>query len=131
MTPAPPAVVPTRPAVASEPIAGAALSPEQELTLKPKDSFKECTTCPEMVVIPAGAFTMGSPADEAERRTNEGPQHKITFGKALAVGRFAVTFDEWDACVAGGGCNGYRPAGRCWLGPWATARDQRGLERCR
>jgi len=29
---------------------------------KPKDVFKECDKCPEMVVVPAGPFTMGSPA---------------------------------------------------------------------
>jgi formylglycine-generating enzyme required for sulfatase activity len=52
---------------------------------------------------------MGSPASEKDRRDNEGPQHVVTLARAFAVGRFAVTFDEWDACVAGGGCNGYRP----------------------
>jgi formylglycine-generating enzyme required for sulfatase activity len=29
---------------------------------------------------------------------------------AFAVGKFAVTFAEWDACVAAGGCNRYKPA---------------------
>ena len=43
------------------------LSAERERALKPKDSFKECDTCPEMVVVPAGSFTMGSPASEKER----------------------------------------------------------------
>jgi formylglycine-generating enzyme required for sulfatase activity len=40
------------------------LTPELEQTLRPKDSFKECENCPEMVVVPAGSFTMGTPADE-------------------------------------------------------------------
>ena len=41
----------------------------------------------------------------------EGPQRRVTFARQFAVGKFAVTFDEWDACVADGGCNGYRPSG--------------------
>src|ERR1044071_7150954 len=48
---------------------------ERERALKAKDVFKECEACPEMVVIPAGSFTMGSPASEPERHSSEGPQH--------------------------------------------------------
>ena len=51
---------------------------------------------PEMVVVPAGSFTMGSPDDEEGRSSNEGPRHKVTIAKPFAVGGFAVTFDEWD-----------------------------------
>jgi formylglycine-generating enzyme required for sulfatase activity len=81
------------------------LSRAEECTLKPMDVFRECEKCPEMVVAPAGTFTMGSPATEDGRLANEGPQTPVTFASAFAVGKFAVTFDEWDACVAGGGCN--------------------------
>ena len=66
-----------------------------------------------MVVVPAGSFTMGSPESEARTRF-EGPQHRVTFSQSFAVGKFAVTFDEWDACVADGGCNGYRPSDENW-----------------
>ena len=52
--------------------------------------------CPEMVVIPAGEFVMGSPSGEAERSRNEGPQHRVTIGYRFALGRYAVTFDEYD-----------------------------------
>src|SRR5262249_37660295 len=90
------------------------LSLEQERKLQPKDSFKECGACPEMVVMPAGSFMMGSPANEAKREGDEGPQHRVSFAKAFAVGRFAVTFDEWDACVADRGCSGYRPSDQNW-----------------
>jgi len=76
--------------------------------------FKECEHCPEMVVVPAGSFTMGSPASEEGHQDNEEPQHLVTIAKPFAVGRFTVTFDEWDACVAGGGCNGYRPSDAGW-----------------
>jgi formylglycine-generating enzyme required for sulfatase activity len=82
--------------------------------LKPKDVFKECDKCPEIVVVPAGSFTMGSPANEAERVSDEGPQHSVTMAKPFAVGRFAVAFDEWDACVADGGCDGDMPPDAGW-----------------
>ena len=57
-----------------------------------------------MVVIPAGAFTMGSPAGEEGRADDEGPQHRVTFAKPLALGKHELTFADWDACVAAGGC---------------------------
>jgi hypothetical protein len=92
----------------------AAQPPMQEQALKPKDIFKECANCPEMVVVPAGSFTMGSPTSEPERSAEEGPQHMVTIARPFAVGRFEVTFDEWDACVADGGCNGYKPSDEGW-----------------
>jgi formylglycine-generating enzyme required for sulfatase activity len=76
--------------------------------------FKDCDVCPEMVVVPAGSFTMGSPPSETGRYDDEGPQHRVTIAKAFAVGKFEVTFAEWDACVAGGGCDGYRPGDQGW-----------------
>jgi formylglycine-generating enzyme required for sulfatase activity len=94
--------------------AEAPLSPERERALKPKDAFKECANCPEMVVVPAGRFMMGSPVSEPGRSDDESPQHTVTFGYRFAVGRFAVTFDEWDTCVAAGGCNNYRPSDQGW-----------------
>jgi formylglycine-generating enzyme required for sulfatase activity len=92
----------------------AAQPPMQEQTLKPKDIFKDCANCPELVVVPAGSFTMGSPASEPGRSTEEGPQHMVTIARPFAVSRFEVTFDEWDACVADGGCNGYKPSDEGW-----------------
>ena len=80
----------------------------------PGETFKDCPECPEMVVVPAGSFTVGSPASEEGRTRFEGPQHRVTFSQPFAVGRFAVTFDEWDACVTDGGCNGYKPSDSNW-----------------
>ncbi len=59
---------------------------------------------PEMVVIPLGAFLMGSPDDDARREANEGPQRRVVIASAFAVGRTEVTWDEWEACVAAGAC---------------------------
>src|SRR5437762_879850 len=99
----PPAQVTPTPAPAASTQA-APLSPMQEKALKPKDTFKECANCPEMMVVPAGSFTMGSPTSEPGRSADEGPQHTVTIARPFGVGRFAVTFDEWDACAADGGC---------------------------
>ena len=73
----------------------------------------DCDGCPELVVIPAGTFRMGSPASEEGRDDDEGPQHRVTL-RSFALGVTEVTFDEWEACVRGGGCNGYRPGNRGW-----------------
>ena len=76
---------------------------------QPGDVFRDCDACPEMVVVPAGSYLMGSPASEEGREDDEGPVHRVTIAQLLAVGKYEVTFAEWDACVAGGGCGGYRP----------------------
>ena len=88
------------------------MGPERRC-MKPGDSFKDCTECPEMVVVPAGSFIMGSPANEKEHRDDEGPQHKVTFKRPFAVGKFELTFAEWDACSAQGDCN-YKPNDYGW-----------------
>ena len=89
--------------------------PPPPIILPPGTVFRDSDAawCPELVVIPAGSFTMGSPADEPERFDNEGPQHEVHV-PSFAVGRYAVTFAEWEACVSDGGCNGYRPEDRGW-----------------
>lgn len=81
--------------------------------LNPGSTFRDCPTCPEMVVIPAGSFMMGSPESEMDRNDNEGPQHRVTIARPFAVGKFEVTFDEWDACVAAVGC-WHKPNDECW-----------------
>jgi formylglycine-generating enzyme required for sulfatase activity len=94
----------------------AVLTPEEERALKPGDDFQECASCPNMVVVPAGSFMMGSPESEIVKVPNpeepgksdelriERTQRPVTIANAFAVGKFEVTFDEWDACVAHGPC---------------------------
>jgi formylglycine-generating enzyme required for sulfatase activity len=94
--------------------AAAPLSAAEECSLKPKDVFSECQQCPEMLVVPSGSFIMGSSPSELERDSSEGPQHSMSITKGFAVGRFAVTFDQWDACVADRGCNRYKPSDSDW-----------------
>jgi len=67
--------------------------------IKPGSVFKDCPHCPEMVVLPAGSYLMGTPEDEVGREYDEGPQHTVTFAKPFAVGRFPVTAGELDAYI--------------------------------
>jgi formylglycine-generating enzyme required for sulfatase activity len=86
------------------------LSAAEECSLRPKDAFRECDTCPEMVVVPTGAFSMGSQEDEKGRSQDEGPVHTVTFERPFAVGRFEVTVDQFAAFVAE---TGYDPGHSC------------------
>ena len=110
----------------------------------PGQVFSDCASCPEMVVVPAGTFIMGSPESEEGRlrvvydlegeaiswTTNdaerleveagqrlvivEGPQRYVTIAAPFAVGVYEVTFEEWDACARGGGCGGLIPDHEGW-----------------
>lgn len=58
-------------------------------------SFRDCTNCPQMTVIPAGQFRMGSPDDERPRDADEGPQRAVTIGKNFAIGTTEITRGEF------------------------------------
>lgn len=77
------------------------------------ESFRDLPEAPEMVVLPRGRFLMGSPEGEEGRNSNQSPQHEVRIAYDLAVGKYAVTFDEWDACVADGGTE-YVPDDEGW-----------------
>ena len=81
---------------------------------RPGDVFRDCAACPEMVVVPAGSFLMGSPESSEEAYSDERPQHRVTIESPFAVGVYEVTFAEWDGCVRAGGCGGYRPEDVGW-----------------
>jgi formylglycine-generating enzyme required for sulfatase activity len=77
------------------------LTAQDAQALKPDGApFKECASCPKMIVVPAGSFMMGSD----EFNDDQAPMHLVTIRQPFAVGIFEVTFDEWYACVAHGGC---------------------------
>lgn len=67
---------------------------------QPGESFKDCPTCPEMIVVPAGTFVMGHDGIYPI----EGPARTITIAQPFAMGAYEVTFDEWQACLDEGGC---------------------------
>ena len=101
------------------------LTATEERSLKPKDNFRECDMCPEMVVVPAGSFLMGSPKSEVGHNEAEEPLHRVTIARAFAVGKYEVTFAEWDACVSAGGCkhNPEEGFGRPSDGSWGRGRQ--------
>ena len=87
---------------------------EERERFLPRKKFRDCPECPELVVVREGSFMMGSPKSEKGRDYDEGPVHRVTIGRAFAVGVYEVTFGEWDACVSGGGCGGYRRGDAGW-----------------
>ena len=77
-------------------------------------NFRDCPECPDMTVLPAGKFWMGSPENEPGRQRNEGPWHETLIPAPFAIGRFSVSFEEWDICVSEGGCDHYTPGDNGW-----------------
>src|SRR5262249_7894502 len=97
VSPPPPPPPPLPPPVASE----------SGSSSKPGDVFRDCPDCAELVVVPAGSFDMGSSTEY------QNPMHRVTIPKSFAIGRYEVTFDEWDKCADEGECK-YRPEDRGW-----------------
>ncbi|MDQ7246835.1 SUMF1/EgtB/PvdO family nonheme iron enzyme [Dongia sedimenti] len=116
---APPEAQPTQTAAVTEPSQPKSLSedaPAAQLTppssnLKPGTVFRDCKDCPEMVVIPAGSFMMGSPDGEAGRASDEGPQHKETIPRAIAFSKFEVTLEQYKRFMD---ATGRDPGAMCW-----------------
>ena len=88
--------------------------------------FRDCPACPLMIELPPGRYLMGRPDEEEERlgmnrnpdrvqfsRDAERPQLEVEIDYHLALGKYEITFDEWDHCVDSGGCT-YRPTDRGW-----------------
>jgi formylglycine-generating enzyme required for sulfatase activity len=74
-----------------------------------------CPECPEMVVVPAGSFTMRPPKGEKPAVNDKSQQREVRFVQPFAAGRYEVTFGEWDACVSAGGCAGNKsPSDEGW-----------------
>ena len=95
---------------------GVAAAPALAQTAEPQFSSAEGLTdgqefddcggadwCPRMIVVPGGSLLIGSPASEPGRDGNEGPQRSVHVER-FSVGRYEITFAEWDACAADGGC---------------------------
>ena len=115
------------------------LSTAEECSLRPGDTFRECVNCPEMVVVPAGSFTMGSADGENSRY--EHPRHDVKIERPFAIGKFHVTVDQFAAFAAdkkydaGSKCSSWdgskwvETEGRSWRSP-GFARGEIRIRRC-
>ncbi|WP_423213091.1 formylglycine-generating enzyme family protein [Paraburkholderia ginsengiterrae] len=66
---------------------------------------RDCATCPIMIAVSAGSFSMGSSTDDP----SEKPVHHVSIGAPFAIGKYAVTVDQWNACVAANACQKLTP----------------------
>lgn len=91
------------------------------------ETFRDCDDCPAMVVVPAGSFTMGSPAVEPERAGEREDQVRVRIAQPFAVGAFAVTRGEFAVFAA---ATGHRPDGCCyvWTGTTWEERSDRSWQ---
>ena len=101
------------------------------------ERFRDCegTWCPELVVVPAGRFMMGSPSSEEDRNDNEGPVHRVSIAEPFAVGVYEVTRGQWsrfvsetghstgDACWTYEGGEWKERGGRSWRNPGYSQSD--------
>jgi formylglycine-generating enzyme required for sulfatase activity len=73
-------------------------------------SFRDCDTCPVMIVVPAGSFVMGAPTGleneipwerqvDGARLMWESPEVPVTFRSSFALGKFEITRDQFAAFV--------------------------------
>jgi formylglycine-generating enzyme required for sulfatase activity len=66
-------------------------------------AFRDCSTCPEMVIVPTGRFLMGSAEDEPVRDKDEGPVREVIIARPFAVATTEVTRGQFAAFVAATG----------------------------
>lgn len=87
--------------------------------LRPATQFQDCITCPKMIVIPAGRFSMGSPETEPDRDKDESPVREVIFSQSFAISQFEVTRGQYAAFVKS---TGHVSAGACSI--WAETQWQ-------
>ena len=80
-------------------LGGEALYLNDAPPLQKRASFRDCENCPEMIVVPAGSFRMGSPPSEPNHEKDEQPQHEVAFEKSFAVGKFEITRAQFETFV--------------------------------
>lgn len=73
-------------------------------SLDPGVSFRDCPLCPEMIVVPAGTFLMGSSPSEWGHSPAEAPRRRVTIEIPFAISKYEITKGEWQACLAEDGC---------------------------
>jgi formylglycine-generating enzyme required for sulfatase activity len=82
-------------------------------------SFKDCSECPEMVIIHKGKFIMGCSEND-----NQNPEHIVEIGYDFAAGKYEITNAEWNACVLDSGCSYIPDKWGDFLGRWIFGYSQ-------
>lgn len=111
--------------------AGAGLAVAQSVSMSAGAVFQDCVDCPEMVIVPAGQFVMGTADSEVGRLSNEGPQREVTISEPFAISRHEITVGQYrqfseetnrairnNNCVVVTGLRGGEPVkGKSWQDP--------------
>ena len=109
----------------------------ERASMEPGRRFRDCegSWCPELVVVRAGSYMMGSPSSESGRNDDEGPRHRVRIAKSFAVGVMEVTRGEFgrfvretghstgNACVTYEGGEWEERSGRSWRNPGFNQAD--------
>ncbi len=90
-----------------------AIAAMEALRPSPGRTFRDCAGCPDMVSLPSGTASLGAGDNETDARPNEKPKRPVTFANMFAISVTEVTFAEYDACIAAGGCTN-RPSDNGW-----------------
>ncbi|MCP3870967.1 MAG: SUMF1/EgtB/PvdO family nonheme iron enzyme [Gammaproteobacteria bacterium] len=91
-------------------------------TYRPGQLLKDCNQCPELVVIAPGSFIRGSPTTDSERLPGESPQHNVSISYSMAVGRYEVTLEEFEAFTKD---TGHRASGcTVYNKTWVSEKDK-------
>jgi formylglycine-generating enzyme required for sulfatase activity len=99
-----------------------------DISFEPATNFRDCAVCPEMVVVPAGSYVMGSPRAETSRSEDEGPRHDVEISYAFAVSKYEITIDQFSQFVksnpdwAPGACRAWE--GGEWASKWIERADR-------
>ncbi len=80
-------------------LAAGEVAERKRAAVRPGRMFRDHPECPEMMVVPAGSFMMGSPSWEEGRDHDEDPQHRVTIAAPFAVGRYEITWEEFSQFV--------------------------------
>jgi formylglycine-generating enzyme required for sulfatase activity len=97
-------------------LGGSFAASSEDKPLQPGQTFRDCSECPEMVVVPAGSFLMGASDEETKREfdiivpdnmrwyvqkamASEHPQHRVSIDRSFALGKYRVTRGEFAAFV--------------------------------
>jgi formylglycine-generating enzyme required for sulfatase activity len=99
--PKPPVEKPAdRPPEQARPAAPLAPKVDKPGSVPAVSEIQDCPTCPVLISMPRGAFTMGSNSGDP----SEKPAHQVSINKPFAIGKYEVTVEQWNACVAASGC---------------------------